>query len=750
MITTKKILLGCSLIFAMTVMSFAQSPDTIVPFFSIVKPGYLTQQYEASLSDFGQANFGQGVSDGDVVAELVLAEDQEGGTLCAANAQDFTGKIVLIERGICEFGSKVLFAQQQGAVGVIINNFEEATVEMAGGQFGSMVTIPAIMTPLSIGNALRAAVLQGETVVVAFTAAPYNFGKITGKVTGDLNSNCMSEINEPGLGNWLITAQGANQTYSVRSRSDGTYSLYADSLNSPYTVFAVPLNNLWQWQVCPPASSTVTINGGHDSATVNIIANPTLLCPQLSVEIGTPFLRRCFENWFNVEICNNGTLAAEDAYVTIHLPAPEFEPIQNASQPFTLDTGGDYRFELGTLDIGECKYLKFSSIISCDNTTIGQTLCFSAHAYPDTFCILPSLNWNGANVSVEGECDGSQQKFILQNTGSAAMMQPSTYIVLRNVELYQSGQFQFGPGETQVINLPADGATWRVEATQVPQHPVQENPSATLEGCGYDNDFDIGFALQLPVYDPSGAVDNECQEIIGSWDPNDKQGFPVGVTDQHLILPNTPLEYLIRFQNTGTDTAFNVVVRDTLSQFFDVESIRPGVASAAYEFEIADGNVLIFRFKNIKLVDSFTNEAASHGFVRFGLNQKPDLAWDTEIQNSAAIFFDFNPPVITNTTQHKLGFVQHASAVNETLILQQSNITVFPSPAQAPTALYLNKELPADAQWRLISPLGKIVESGLLQDGHLNIKHTNLTSGIYWIEFNQNGKWLGTAKWVVQ
>ena len=82
--------------------------------------------------------------------------------------------------------------------------------------------------------------------------------------------------------------------------------------------------------------------------------------------------------------------------------------------------------------------------------------------------------------------------------------------------------------------------------------------------------------------------------------------------------------------------------------------------------------------------------------------------------------------------------------------LANSEIKVFPNPAQAPAALYLNKELPADARWKLISPFGEIVESGLLQEGHLNIKHTNLSSGIYWIEFNRGGKWLGTAKWVVQ
>lgn len=748
MMTTKKLLLACVLIFGIAAKPFAQSPDTIVPYFSVVQPGYLVQQYEAALSQIGQADFGPGVSNGDVVAGLAVAEDQDGGMLCEANTQDFTGKIVLIPRGSCEFGQKALFAQQQGAVGVIIHNFEEFMIIMGPGQFGSMVNIPVIMVPMSVGDALRAAVLQGEPVVVAFTAAPYNFGKIIGKVTGDLNSNCISEIGEPGLGNWLVTAVGTDQSYSIRTRSDGSYSLYADSLNSPYTVSALPFNNLWQ--VCPPASSYVSINSGNDTATVNFMANPSLLCPQLSVEIGTPFLRRCFENLFNVEICNNGSLVADDAYVTIHLPTPQFEPIQNATQPFTLDPQGDYRFELGSLDIGECANLQFSSIISCDNSTIGQSLCFSAHAYPDTFCVLPSQNWNGANVSVTGICNGSAQKFILQNNGPAPMLLPSNFMVLRNGELHQSSQFQFGPNETQEINLPADGATWRVEATQVAHHPVPENPSATLEGCSVNGFFDTGFALQLPGYDPSDAVDNECQEVIGSWDPNDKQGFPLGVTDEHLILPNTALEYLIRFQNTGTDTAFNIVVRDTLSQFFAVESVRPGVASAAYDFEIANGNVLIFRFKNIKLVDSFTNEVASHGFLRFEINQKPDLAWDTEIQNSAAIFFDFNPPVITNTAQHKLGFVPNASAVHEVLLSKQSNITISPNPTEVPAELSLDKDLPNGANWRLVDASGKTLESGVLQGNRFNIKNPTLPAGVYWIEFSLGGKWLGIAKWVVQ
>ncbi|MDO8366842.1 MAG: T9SS type A sorting domain-containing protein [Saprospiraceae bacterium] len=748
----RKLLFAWVLMYVAIAQTFAQVPDSLnIPYFSIISPGYLTQQYEAALSQFGQANFGSGIQNGDVVASLAVAEaDQFGAILfCDPTLIDFTGKIVLISRGECEFGLKALHAQQQGAVGVIIQNFEDSFVGMGMGLSGSMVNIPVIMVTKFLGDVLKAAVFQGENVVVGFTAAPYHFGKINGKITGDLNANCSSDASEPGLGNWLVTADGTDQSYSVRTHSDGSFSLYADSINSPYSITATPYNDLWQ--ICPPVSAIAEISGAGDTVTVDFTAKPSLICPQLSVNMGTPLLRRCFENWFNVEVCNYGSMAAENAYIAIHMDTPGFEPIQNANLPFSLDANGDYRFELGTMDIGECAYIHFSAIVSCDSVVIGQTLCFSAHAYPDTFCILPGQNWSGANVSVTGTCNnGENPQFVLQNTGTATMSQSEDFIVLRNGMLQESGQFQLTPGQTQIIDLPGDGATWRVEATQEQNHPIAANPSATLEGCSTIGAFDTGFALQFSVYDPNEAVDIECMEVIGSYDPNDKQGFPLGATDEHLILPNTSLEYLIRFQNTGTDTAFNIVVRDTLSPFLAVESVRPGVASAAYDFEIVNGNVLVFRFNNIQLVDSFKNEAASHGFLRFQIDQKPNLDWGTEIHNTAAIYFDFNPPVITNTSQHKLGVVPNPSAVHEVLVSSQNAITVFPNPAKAAAELSLSKEMPTGTRWRLINASGKNMESGILQSNRLKINNLALPSGVYWIEFSLNGKWFGVAKWVVQ
>ncbi|MEM9824801.1 MAG: T9SS type A sorting domain-containing protein, partial [Bacteroidota bacterium] len=107
-------------------------------------------------------------------------------------------------------------------------------------------------------------------------------------------------------------------------------------------------------------------------------------------------------------------------------------------------------------------------------------------------------------------------------------------------------------------------------------------------------------------------------------------------------------------QNTGTDTAFNVVIRDAISEYLNPNSIRPGASSHPYTWGIAEDDVLFFNFENIMLPDSNINEPASHGFVKFKIKQELDNLPGTLIENSAGIYFDFNAPVITNTSVHQI------------------------------------------------------------------------------------------------
>jgi hypothetical protein len=64
--------------------------------------------------------------------------------------------------------------------------------------------------------------------------------------------------------------------------------------------------------------------------------------------------------------------------------------------------------------------------------------------------------------------------------------------------------------------------------------------------------------------------DIHCSAIIMAIDPNDKIATPAGAG--HDIPKDTTLDYMIRFQNTGNDTAFHVIIRDTLSSLLDPTS----------------------------------------------------------------------------------------------------------------------------------------------------------------------------------
>lgn len=152
--------------------------------------------------------------------------------------------------------------------------------------------------------------------------------------------------------------------------------------------------------------------------------------------------------------------------------------------------------------------------------------------------------------------------------------------------------------------------------------------------------------------------------VVGSFDPNDKTVLPEGPTPANI----GELDYLIRFQNTGTDTAFKVVVVDTLPSNLDPLSIKSVVASHAYKLSIK-GNILTFTFDKIFLPDSFVNEKASHGFVRFKIRPQKWVYEGSFIFNKAAIYFDYNEPVITNTTLnqlvHPVFFIEQREAICE-------------------------------------------------------------------------------------
>jgi uncharacterized repeat protein (TIGR01451 family) len=147
---------------------------------------------------------------------------------------------------------------------------------------------------------------------------------------------------------------------------------------------------------------------------------------------------------------------------------------------------------------------------------------------------------------------------------------------------------------------------------------------------------------------PADDTSHIKQLIQGAVDPNDKiENLGGSITNQQ-VASGEYIYYTIRFQNTGTDTAFNVYIKDTLDNKLDWNSFQMIASSHTYQLSINSSNQYTWNFYGINLPDSNINEPGSHGFIAYRVKPKTTLATGDLIVNDASIYFDFNLPVETN------------------------------------------------------------------------------------------------------
>jgi uncharacterized repeat protein (TIGR01451 family) len=578
----------------------------------------------------------------------------------------------------------------------------------------------------------------------------FHLATVQGHVFEDSNADCQLASGEKGLIGWIVSAKkvGQNQiTYTVTD-SAGAYAFSLDT-GTYLLQFRLP-NNYWQSD-CVPLAQAIALPTTTDTITSDLPLSKGALCPLMEVDLATAFLRRCFESSYTVQYSNNGTIDAPNAWIDVQLD-PDLSYVSSSLSAISLPEN-TYRFALGAVPYGSVGSFHMQVLVGCDSTALGQTHCSEAHIYPDTLC-LPNTGWSGAEVEVDGLCAPDSVRFTIKNVGTAATSLLD-YIIIQDDLILRTGNYTLPPNDSIKIAVPANGATYRLESEQEPNAPGNAQPSATIEGCGTNasGGMSLGFVTQFGENDGDPFISIDCTQNQGSFDPNDKQGFPIGAGAEHHILPGQEIEYLIRFQNTGTDTAFRVVIRDTLSPWLDPASIRVGAASHPMQFSLLEYGILKFDFSNILLPDSNINEAASHGFVKFRIAQIPNIPLGTTIFNQAGIYFDFNDPVITNQTWHTVdtGFLNQISSVIEsdanTLII--SRLEIAPNPAKGFAQAIWKPTF--DAQdavcYRLIDMFGREIEQGNMQQNTCMIRRNQLPTGLYLLELRDViGKRLAVEK----
>jgi uncharacterized repeat protein (TIGR01451 family) len=564
---------------------------------------------------------------------------------------------------------------------------------------------------------------------------------IKGQVMVDSDSDCLTPDTQVPLKNRILKASGSTYNYFTKTDPDGHYIFFVDT--GFYKVEVQNPSEIW-WNYCQD-TITLDLPTFFASDTANFIALPLANCPLISVNVAIPQLRRCFDNQVYIEYCNQGTETADSAWVDVMLD-PSLTFI-SSTQPHEIQANQNIRFFVGDVLSGDCGQFQLTVNVDCDSTVLGQTHCIGAHGFPDTLC-TPVPEWSGANILASVSCQDTTLQFKLENTGSA-VSQNLEYIIIEDDVVLFSGQHSYEVGESSIFNQPANGSTWRIESAQEPGHPFSTLALAFAEGCGGFNS--LGYINQFPVNGIQPSWHRMCVENVGSYDPNDKQGFPNGVGTEHNIRPGQDLDYLIRFQNTGTDTAFTVVIKDTLSAFLDPGTIRPGASSHAYTWNLSGQGVISFTFNNIMLPDSNVNEPRSHGFVQFNISPFADVPLGSVIENDAAIYFDFNTPIITNTTWHTLAKSPLISAVRPEPQKPEAGLDIWPNPFIENTSIHLDPKVTGQTNLKLFDGLGNLVFQKTSAGTVIPMNLAHLPAGIYWVELrDKKGGLIGREKIVKQ
>jgi hypothetical protein len=569
-------------------------------------------------------------------------------------------------------------------------------------------------------------------------------GLITGNVFNDLDLNCTQGAGDVPVENWIVTAFRDNtHIFYGNTDADGNYRLECDTGNYVVTL-TLPSP---YWAAC---TNDVPMHVGYlDTVHVDFGIHAIMDCNYMTVEHAVARLRPCDTTQVYVNYCNHGTITAEGAYIEITLD-PLLTFVSGEITPSSI-VNNVLTFPLGDVDALECAQFAFDVVVEC-NMDAGLVACSEAHIYPDSLCLQPSPGWSGAIIMLEGQCEGDSVRFNIKNIGNGTS-QELEYIVIEDAVLLRQGSFQLPPQGTMPVTEVANGTTVHLMAQQEPGAPGYQQPIYAVEGCvgSSGNAASTGFFNQFPQNDGDPFLSEWCFPVVNSFDPNDKQAFPTGFGEEHNIFANTDLEYMIRFQNTGTDTAFRVILLDTLSTHLDPATFQPGASSHPYTYELEDNGVLRFTFRDIDLPHAAVDEAGSNGFVSFRISQKKNNPVGTQITNRAGIYFDFNLPVMTNTVLHTI----HEPLLEVLTFTQAPNAPVirfkaYPNPFTDQILFSIQGQSAQDATLELYNMAGSNVRNLDFKNNTALLQREGLTSGLYFFVIRgSRGEILGEGKVVV-
>jgi uncharacterized repeat protein (TIGR01451 family) len=397
--------------------------------------------------------------------------------------------------------------------------------------------------------------------------------------------------------------------------------------------------------------------------------------------------------------------------------------IDDASLPFSMDCG-QLNNQSVALDSANQTIQNINFPVVCDtaydikvNSVSSQGWIFPGQQHTINTNIIDNISWYNLNCS----------SINYAGTVSINITGPVTYVAPANnalTPIVNGNSFTYNITDFNTLTPASFGLQFQTDTTaqandQICVH-LEINPTP-LDADTTNNVYDF------------------CYQVVNSYDPNMKEVYPVNVLPGY----DDWFTYTIHFQNTGNAPAFNIRLRDTLDANLDINTFEvrgyshPAIVSV-------NGNILTVRFNNIILPDSTTDYEGSMGYFQYRIKPLPNLPLGTQIENTAYIYFDYNEPIVTNTTQNNFQTV--VSTINRNDDANQ--LKVFPNPANE--ILNINLQNNNIKNCIITNALGQTVYNSA---NEINANHkiqlniSNLNQGIYFVKVRAgNGSY--TAKFI--
>ena len=562
---------------------------------------------------------------------------------------------------------------------------------------------------------------------------------VGGTVFCDQNGNGLLDSNESPVANAPIQVNG----FTTYTNTNGQYNLnYVGNTNQAYGIQVSP-----NWII--NSSYTVPLNA-PDSVTVNPCTwGTTPVQVNIPLNCSNPSPTNCYGGYVFCDANNNGVFNTGELPLT-------FAPVQlfvspNSTTSVTIYTDANGYFEycgpfVGTSNVVLAQvsptwliyngYTALTSYVTLMGTASGQiingsipvncggttTTCTDLWTtvtpwigYFQNSTAYIKLNWGSYGPGVAGA-------YTLTMTYPAGVspilssIQNSNYTISGNTISWNlnSASTNFTNYDVILFSVPGgliNGAQHFYTSTIT--------PTGSITDCG--------------TYNNNGSL---LQILGNSYDPNDKnastdymnEAYPLGFLD---AFTDDALTYTIRFQNTGTAPAQNVYIIDTLSTLLNWTSFTLIEASHPMQVVNLGNGIMRFEFNQIWLPDSTSNEPQSHGHFTYRILENVNNPIMSTIENTAYIYFDWNDPIVTNTTFHQNMWLDNLDELEGVL-------QVYPNPAQ--TQISLGSTELNQIQIKDIN--GKVVFNELVGPGQ-TISVQSLESGIYLIEGGrQKGKFI--------